>query len=320
MSKIFISGITGQDGSYLTEYLLSLGHEIHGIVRRNSVAENQTGRIGNLRDKITLHYGDMTDYTSLENALKVATPDYVFHLAAQSQVRVSFDIPEYTLEVNAMGAFKLFEACRKVCPSAHIYNAGSSEMFGLSVDVDKYQREITPMNPTSPYGISKVMAFNLTSHYRRAYGMYFANGILFNHTSPRRSTAFVTQKVVRGVISIVNGLSDKLELGDLDTYRDWGHAKDYVEAMWKIVNHSESTDFVIATGITHSVREMCIFVFNYFGLDYKKYVVQNPRLMRAEELPYLRGDSSKAQKLLGWKPKYTFETLLREMIYFEKMK
>jgi len=315
MSKrIFITGINGQDGAYLSEYMLKLGHEVHGIIRRNSVGENQSGRINYLKDKLCLYYGDMTDSCSLENALAKSKPDYVFHLAAQSHVRVSFDIPEYTMDVNGNGTLRLLEICKRICPEAHIYNAATSEIFGLSIDVDNYQRESTPMNPVSPYGISKAMAYNAIRHYRRAYKMFAANGILFNHESPKRSSAFISQKIVRGAINIDRGVSDKLELGNLDSYRDWGHAKDYVRAMWLIANHIEPMDFVIASGESHSVRDMCKLVFEYLGLNYEDYVVQNPKFIRPEELPNLKGDATKAKTILGWQPIYTFETLLYEMI------
>ena len=315
MSKrIFITGINGQDGAYLSEYMLELGHEVHGIIRRNSVGENQVGRIGYLQDKLHLYYGDMTDSFSIEAALEKAKPDYVFHLAAQTQVRVSFDLPEYTMDVNGNGSLRLLKACKKICPNARIYNAATSEVFGLSIDADEFQRESTPMNPVSPYGISKVMAYNTMRHYRRAYKMNISNGILFNHESPKRSSAFISQKVVKAAYRIKKGLQDKLELGNLDAYRDWGHSYDYVRAMWLIANHIEPMDFVIATGVAHSVRDMCKIVFDYFGLNYEDYVVQNPRFMRDEELPYLKGDSTKARTILGWEPTYTFETLLEEMI------
>lgn len=315
MSKrIFITGISGQDGVYLTEYMLELGHEVHGIIRRNSVTENQSPRLEHLRGKVYLYYGDMIDYVSLENALRRSQPDYVFHLAAQSHVRVSFDIPEYTMAVNSDGTLKLLEACRRICPYARIYNAASSEMFGLSVDEDGYQRESTPMNPTSPYGVSKVAAYNMVRHYRRAYNLFACNGILFNHESPVRGSAFVTQKVVKTAVEIHLGLKNILELGNLDASRDWGHAFDYVRAMWQIVNHVEPMDFVISTGRSHTVREMCQVVFSCLGLDYEKYVIQNPRYLRPEELTYLCGDSTKARTILGWEPIYTFRRLMEEMI------
>lgn len=312
--RVFITGISGQDGMYLSEYMLGLGHEVFGIVRRNSIVENQSPRLEHIREQLNLFYGDMMDSTSLENALVKAHPDYVFHLAAQSHVRVSFDIPEYTMAVNGGGTLKLLEACHRICPEARIYNAASSEMFGLSIDNDGFQRESTPMNPTSPYGVSKVEAYNLARHYRRAYNMFVCNGILFNHESPVRGSSFVTQKVIKGAVEIKLGLKDKLELGNLDASRDWGHAFDYVRAMWMIMNHVQPMDFVVATGETHTVREMCEIVFSYLGLDYKEHVIQNPKYIRPEELPYLCGDSTKIKTILGWQPSYAFYYIMEEMI------
>jgi GDPmannose 4,6-dehydratase len=259
-------------------------------------------------------YGDLTDATSIENVLAEVRPDYIFNIGAQSHVRVSFDIPVYTADTNALGALRMLDAYRRICPKAKYYQASSSEMFGLSVDPDNFQRESTPMNPTSPYGVAKVFAYNMTRHYRRAYGLHACNGILFNHESPRRGSNFVTQKVVMEAVKIKAGMSDRLELGNLATNRDWGHSYDYVRAMWLIVNHLQPMDFVVATGETHSVREMCEVVFGYLGLDYTKYVTQNPKYMRPEELPYLRGDSTKIRTILGWQPTYTFESLMKEMV------
>jgi GDPmannose 4,6-dehydratase len=313
MSKVLLTGINGQDCSYLAEYLLELGYSVYGIIRRHSDTLNQQSRIDGIRDKITTFYGDMTDATSLENVLSEVRPDYIFNIAAQSHVRISFDVPVYTAETNAIGALKLLDAYRRICPRAKYYQASSSEMFGLSVDPDNFQRESTPMNPTSPYGCAKVFAYNMTRHYRRAYGLHACNGILFNHESPRRGINFVTQKVVIEAVRIKLGLSSGLELGNMDSFRDWGHSYDYVRAMWLIVNHRQPMDFVVATGETHSVREMCETVFGYLDLDYKDYVTQNPKYMRAEELPYLRGDSTKIRTILGWQPAYTFESLMHEM-------
>jgi GDPmannose 4,6-dehydratase len=313
--KVFITGISGQDGSYLTEYMLSLGHEVYGIVRRSSVPENQQSRIDFLRNRIKVFYGDLTDQTSIEKILTEVKPDYIFNLASQSHVRISFDIPQYTVMVNTLGVLNVLEAYKRICPEAKFYQASSSEMFGLSIDGDK-QSETTVMNPTSPYGCAKLGAYNLVRHYRRAYGLHACNGILFNHESPRRGSNFVTQKVVKAAVRIKLGLQSGLELGNMDSYRDWGHSFDYVRAMWKIINHKPD-DFVIATGETHSVRDMCDVVFSYLGLDYKKHVTQNPAFMRAEELPYLRGDATKARTVLGWSPTYTFETLMKEMVDYE---
>jgi GDPmannose 4,6-dehydratase len=314
MAKALLTGINGQDCSYLAEYLLEMGHEVYGIIRRHSDTLNQQSRLDNIRDKIHVYYGDMTDATSIENVLREVMPDYIFNIAAQSHVRISFDIPVYTADVNALGALRLLDAYRRICPKAKYYQASSSEMFGLSVDEDKFQRESTPMNPTSPYGCAKVFAYNMTRHYRRAYGLHACNGILFNHESPRRGTNFVTQKVVMSAVKIKLGLEKSLELGNLDSFRDWGHSYDYVRAMWLIVNHIEPMDWIVATGETHSVREMCELVFDYLGLDYRDYVTQNPKFMRAEELPYLRGDSTKIRTVLGWQPKYSFEALMVEMV------
>ena len=311
--KALIIGISGQDGSYLAEHLLEQGIEVHGMVRRHSVAENQAYRLVHIQHKITTHYGDLTDQTSIEKLLTDLRPDYIFNLAAQSHVRISFDIPQYTFQVNALGVLNLLEAYRRICPQAKFYQASSSEMFGLSVDGD-CQSEKTTMNPTSPYGCAKVAAYNLVRHYRRAYHLHACNGILFNHESPRRGANFVTQKVVMGAVRIKKGLQDKLELGNMDSFRDWGHSYDYVRAMWKIVNHVKADDFVVATGETHSVREMCDVVFSYLDVDYREYIVHNKDFMRPEELPYLRGDSTKAQIILGWSPTYTFEGMMREMV------
>jgi GDPmannose 4,6-dehydratase len=312
--RVFLTGINGQDCSYLAEYLLELGHDVYGIIRRHSDTLNQQSRIESIRNRIRVFYGDMTDATALENVLSEVMPDYIFNIAAQSHVRISFDIPVYTCDVNALGALRLLDAYRRICPKAKYYQASSSEMFGLGVDPDGYQRETTPMNPTSPYGCAKVFAYNMTRHYRRAYGLHACNGILFNHESPRRGTNFVTQKVIMEAVKIKLGLSDKLELGNIDSFRDWGHSYDYVRAMWLIVNHIQPMDFVVATGETHSVREMCETVFGYLNLDYKDYVVQNPKFMRAEELPYLRGDSTKIRTVLGWEPTYTFKEIMHEMV------
>tara|TARA_Y100000114_G_C11755366_1_gene326581 strand:- start:1737 stop:2705 length:969 start_codon:yes stop_codon:yes gene_type:complete len=312
--KALITGISGQDGSYLSEYLLSLDYEVYGMFRRHSVAENQNYRLHNLDDRIEGFYGDMLDYPSINKIIKCIKPDEIYNLAAMSHVRISYDVPSFTIKTNALGVLHLLEVYRVECPKAKFYQASSSEMFGNSVDEDGVQRLTTPMNPVSPYGCSKVMAYNLVRHYRNAYNLHACNGILFNHESPRRGSNFVTNKVVKGAVSIKKGLIDKLELGNLDSYRDWGHSKDYVKAMHKIINYHLPDEFIIASGETHSVRDLCKFVFNKLDLDYTDHVIQNPKFMRAEELKYLKGDPSKAKRLLGWKPEYTFETMLEEMI------
>lgn len=311
--KAFITGISGQDGSYLSQYLVSLGYEVHGIVRRNSTPENQHSRIDPFMESITVYYGDLLDQGSMEKLLDTIQPDEIYNLAAQSHVRISSDIPQFTIQTNALGVVNIMEAYKRACPNARFYQASSSEMFGLSVDEDKYQRESTPMNPVSPYGCSKVFGYNFVRHYRRAFGLHACNGILFNHESPRRGSNFVTNKVVKTACQIKLGLAESLEMGNMDSYRDWGHSKDYVRAMHAIVNHDVADDFVVATGETHSVRQMCEVVFSHLDMDYKQYVSQNPKFLRPEELPYLRGDSSKLRNTIGWEPQYTFEQMMHEM-------
>ena len=311
--KAFITGISGQDGSYLAEYLLELGYEVHGMIRRNSVAENQQYRLDSIRDKITVHYGDLLDQTSIEKILTEVKPDEIYNLAAQSHVRISYDIPQFTAQSNAVGVLNMLEAYKRLCPTAKFYKASSSEMFGLTVEDDNFQRETTVMNPVSPYGCAKVFRYNIVRHYRRAHNLHACNGILFNHESPRRGSNFVTSKVVKGACMIKLGLQDKLELGNMDSFRDWGHSKDYVRAMHLIINHDVPDDFVVSTMQTRSVRDMCEVVFKHIGLDYKDYVTQNPIYLRSEELPYLKGDSSKIRTTLGWKPTYEFEEMMYEM-------
>jgi GDPmannose 4,6-dehydratase len=316
MKKALITGINGQDGSYLSEYLLSLGYEVHGIVRRHSVAENQNHRLvkHGTSNKVITHYGDLLDYPSLVRIVSKVMPDEIYNLGAMSHVRVSFDMPSFTIQTNALGVLNMLEVYRTICPNAKFYQASSSEMFGNSVDEDGVQRLLTPMNPVSPYGCSKVMGYNLVRHYRHAYGLHACNGILFNHESPRRGTNFVTNKVVRGAVAIKKGLENTLELGNMDSYRDWGHSKDYVRAMHMIVNHESPEEFIVATGETHSVRDLCETVFSKLNLNYRDYVVQNPKFMRPEELKYLKGDPSKAKEILGWNPDYTFSSMIDEMI------
>jgi len=307
-----ITGISGQDGSYLSEYLLSKGYEVHGIIRRHSISENQDGRIKDLN--VITHYGDLLDIPSLNRIISEVLPDEVYNLGAQSHVRVSFDIPAFTIQTNAIGVLNMLEVCRANVPNVKFYQASSSEMFGNSIDEDGTQRLTTPLNPVSPYGCSKVLGYNLVRHYRNAYNMHCCNGILFNHESPRRGSNFVTNKIVKSAVEIKKGLLKTLELGNLDSSRDWGHAHDYVRAMHMIVNHDVADEFIVATGEAHSVRELCEFVFSRLGMDYRDYVVQNPKFMRPEELKYLKGDPSKARKVLGWEPSYTFESMFDEMI------
>jgi GDPmannose 4,6-dehydratase len=314
--KAFITGIGGQDGSYLAEYLLELGYEVYGMIRRNSIAENQQSRIEDIKDNVNVFYGDLLDPGSLDRLFKDIKPDEIYNLAAQSHVRVSYDIPQFTTQTNALGVLNVLESYRRICPEAKFYQASSSEMFGSSVDDDGFQRETTIMNPVSPYGCSKVFGYNIVRNYRNAYKLHATNGILFNHESPRRGSNFVTNKVVKTAVEIKLGLANKLVLGNLDSYRDWGHSKDYIKAMHMIINHTKPDDFVVSTMATHSVREMVEYVFNYLDLDLNKYVSQDKKFFRSEELKYLKGDSTKIRETLGWKPIYTFETMLDEMIEY----
>jgi len=315
MKKALITGINGQDGSYLAELLLEKGYEVWGILKRNSVAENQTARIpDHIFNSIKLEYADMTDMSSLVRVLQLCMPDEIYNLAAQSHVRISFDQPLYTTESVANGTLKLLEAMRLICPEARFYQASSSEMFGNNIDEDGYQRETTPMNPVSPYGCAKVFAYNICRNYRNAYDLFISNGILFNHESPRRGTNFVTNKVVKEAVKIKLGLSDKLALGNLKASRDWGHAKDYVIAMWLMLQHDKADDFVCSTGVSHSVQDLVEYVFNKLDLDWKDYIKVDPKYYRSEELEYLKGDCTKAVNELKWQHEYTFESMLDEMI------
>ena len=319
MKKALITGISGQDGSYLAEYLLSLNYEVYGIIRRHSVSENQDYRLRDIDKRINLHYGDLLDVPSLTRIVSEVRPDEIYNLAAMSHVRISFDMPSFTIQTNAMGVLNLLEVYKNIVPNAKFYQASSSEMFGNSVDEDGIQRLNTPMNPVSPYGCAKLLAYNLVRHYRNAYGLHACNGILFNHESPRRGSNFVTNKVVKTAVEIKKGKTDKLILGNLDSHRDWGHSKDYVKAMNMLLNYDKPEEWIISTGKTYSVRDLCEYVFNKLGMDYRDYVEQDPKFMRPEELKYLKGDSSKARSVLGWKPDYTFEQMMDEMIeYWDK--
>ena len=320
MKKALITGINGQDGSYLAEFLLDKGYEVFGTLKRNSVAENQTARLDNVYDKIKLFYADLTDLSSLISVIQQTQPDEIYNLAAQSHVRISFDQPIYTAQVTGIGTLNMLEAVRLIKPNAKIYQASSSEMFGNSIDSDGFQRETTPMNPVSPDGCAKVYSYNICRNYRNSYNMFISNGILFNHESPRRGTNFVTNKVVKEAVKIKKGLSNKLSLGNLDATRDWGHAKDYVEAMWRILQLEEPNDYVCATGISHTVRELCEYVFTKLDLDYNDYVVMDKKFLRPEELHDLKGDPSKLKQHTNWTTEYTFETMLNEMIDYWMIK
>jgi GDPmannose 4,6-dehydratase len=316
--KALITGINGQDGSYLAEFLLDKGYEVWGTVKRNSVSETQSTRIEHLRSKklINLEYADLTDMASLVRVLQMFKPDEIYNLAAQSHVRVSFDQPIYTANATGIGTLNLLEAVRMVSQNSKIYQASSSEMFGNSIDKDGFQRETTPMNPVSPYGCAKVFSYNICRNYRNSYGMKIWNGILFNHESPRRGTNFVTNKVVKAAVRIKLGLQDKLSIGNLSATRDWGHAKDYVRAMWMMLQTDKPDDYVCATGISHSVMDLCKYVFDGLDLNYLDYIKVDEKHFRPEELEDLKGDSTKLREELSWCPEYTFETMIDEMIEY----
>jgi len=320
MKTALITGITGQDGSYLAELLLSKGYEVHGVVRRASTFN--TDRIDHLyldphlpEARLFLHYGDLADATSLRTILEKVTPDEVYNLAAQSHVRVSFDEPEYTADIVALGTLRLLDSVRdyvrRTGANVRFYQAGSSEMFGAAPGP---QNEDTPFIPRSPYAVGKVAAHWFGVNYREGYNLFVANGILFNHESPRRGENFVTRKVTRSVGRIKYGLQEKLYLGNLDAVRDWGFAGDYVEAMWLMLQHDQPDDFVIATGEAHSIRDLLDTAFGYADLDWKDYVVTDERHFRPTEVDYLRGDASKARKILGWEPKVHFKNLIEMMV------
>jgi GDPmannose 4,6-dehydratase len=317
--RALITGITGQDGSYLAELLLTKGYEVHGIVRRAS--SFNTGRLQQIYEDIhepdpnlILHYGDLSDGTGLSNIVFSIEPDEIYNLGAQSHVRVSFDQPIYTVDIDALGTLRLLEAARQLHrrKDIRLYQASSSEMFGKVHEVP--QNETTPFHPRSPYACAKVYSFYQTVNYREAYGMFACNGILFNHESPRRGETFVTRKITRAATRIREGLQDKLFLGNLDAKRDWGYAKDYVEAMWLMLQQDEPDDFVIATGETHSVQEFLELTFKEVGLPWREYVEMDPRYLRPSEVDLLLGDASKTKQKLGWQPKTSFNELVRIMV------
>ncbi|MGI8838935.1 MAG: GDP-mannose 4,6-dehydratase [Pyrinomonadaceae bacterium] len=317
MKKALITGITGQDGSYLAELLLEKGYEVHGIIRRASTFN--TGRIDHLyKDphingvQLFLHYGDIADSTNLIKLLYRIQPDEVYHLAAQSHVRVSFDIPEYTGDVTALSTVRILEAMRETGSKSKFYQASSSEMFGKVQEVP--QRETTPFYPRSPYGAAKLYAHWITVNYRESYGLFTSSGILFNHESPRRGETFVTRKITRAAVRIKAGQQKKLYLGNLDAKRDWGYAKEYVEAMWLMLQQDEPDDYVIATGETHSVSEFLEEAFSYLDLDWREYVELDPKYLRPTEVDLLIGDAGKAKRKLNWEPKVTFKELVHLMV------
>jgi len=320
MKKALITGITGQDGSYLAELLLEKGYEVHGIKRRASLFNTQ--RVDHIyqdpharEQRFVLHYGDLSDSSNLTRILQQVRPDEVYNLGAQSHVAVSFEAPEYTADVDALGTLRLLEAIRFLGleRTTRFYQASSSELYGLVQESP--QRETTPLHPRSPYGISKVAGFDLTRNYREAYDMFCVNGILFNHEGPRRGFEFVTRKISNTVARIKLGVASELRLGNLEAQRDWGHAKDYVHAMYLMLQQPEPDDYVVATGTAHSVAEFCELAFAEVDLDYRKYIVTDERFRRPAEVDQLIGDASKAREVLGWTPSYTFEELVREMVH-----
>jgi GDPmannose 4,6-dehydratase len=309
--KAFITGISGQDGSYLSEYLLSLGYEVHGIIRRHSVSESQDIRVANL--PVKTYYGDLADQSSLERLLTEVQPDEIYNLAAQSHVRVSFDIPQFTCQTNSIGVLNILEAYRKCCPKAKFYQASSSEMYGSACDEDGFQRETTPMHPVSPYGVSKLFAYHMVNLYAKSYGLYCCSGILFNHSGPRRGEAFVEQKIVKAAVRIAKGLQDKLELGNLNASRDFGHSEDYVRAMHLILQQEKADNYVVSSGETHAIADVVRYVFAKLNLHPNKYCNIDDHLKRPNELPYLKGDSSRI-RALGWEPEWDFESMLSDMV------
>jgi len=317
MKRALITGITGQDGSYLADLLLGKGYEVHGIIRRASTFN--TSRIDHLYAdphingvRMFLHYGDLSDSVNLVKLLYELKPDEIYHLAAQSHVRVSFDIPEYTSDITGVGTIRILEAIREAEIRSRFYQASSSEMFGKAQSVP--QTEKTPFWPRSPYGVAKVFSFWATVNYRESYGLRASNGILFNHESPRRGETFVTRKISRAVAAIKHDLQNELFLGNLDAKRDWGYAPEYVEGMWRILQHDQGDDFVLATGETHTVREFAETAFAHVDLDWKKYVKHDLRYERPAEVDLLIGDASKAKKILDWEPKVRFHDLVRIMV------
>lgn len=320
MKKALITGITGQDGSYLAELLLDKGYEVHGIIRRSS--SFNTGRIEHLYQdfheddtRVFLHYGDLTDSSALSRLLEKIEPDEIYNLAAQSHVRVSFDIPEYTADVAGLGTIRILDAIKETKIKTKFYQASTSELYGKAAETP--QTEKTPFYPRSPYACAKLYSYWITVNYRESYDMFACNGILFNHESPRRGETFVTKKITHAIARILKKEQDKLYLGNLEAKRDWGYAKDYVEAMWLMLQQEKAEDYVIATGETHSVREFLDEAFGLVGLDWKKHVEIDERYYRPAEVDLLLGDSSKAKEKLGWKPKTTFKELVKIMVEYD---
>lgn len=318
MRKALITGVTGQDGSYLAELLISKGYEVHGVVRRASTTN--TTRLAHIYNHplFKTHYGDLGTLANLSRIMAEVMPDEVYNLAAQSHVRISFDVPEYTADITGVGVLRMLEAVRKACPNARFYQAGSSEMYGRVQETP--QRETTPFYPRSPYGCAKVYGHWITKNFRESFGMFACNGVLFNHESPRRGDNFVTRKITRAAARIASGRQDTLYLGNLEAKRDWGYAKEYAEAMWAMLQHDTPDDYVIATGETHSVRELLDVAFGHLNLTWEKHVRIDDKLFRPTEVDLLVGDPSKAKKVLGWEPKTTFEELVKLMVDHDELK
>lgn len=326
MTKKAILTGAGQDTSYLCEHLLEQGVKPYVMIRRNSIAENQHNRLDHLGNKIEFFYGDVTDQVSMDRNFKTIQPDYIYNLAAQSNVGISFQIPVFTTQANAIGTLNVLESFKNNCPNAKFYQASSSEMWGTSVDADGVQRlgeedangspTGTRFDPVSSYGAAKYFAFNMVRMYRKSYGLFASNGVLMNHESPRRASNFVTAKIVKEACAIKLGKSKELRLGNLKSKRDWGHSRDFTLGMTKILNHDKPLDILICTGETRSVEDFCRITFEKLDLDYKQFVISDPKYYRPNELPYLKGDPSRMKEILGWEPKTTFEQMINEMIVF----
>lgn len=308
--KALITGVSGQDGSYLAELLLEKGYEVHGTIRRSS--SFNTGRIDHIFDRLSLHYADLTDSSSINHILRTIEPEEIYNLGAQSHVRTSFDVPEYTANVDALGTLRILEAIRELKLRPRFYQASSSELYGIPFEVP--QDENTKFHPRSPYGVSKLFGYYATVNYRESYGLHASNGILFNHESPRRGETFVSRKITKAAAKIKRGLQDRLLLGNLDAKRDWGYAKEYVEAMWLMLQRPEPDDYVVATGETHTVKEMLDHAFGMLDLDWEQFVEIDPKYFRPAEVDILKGDASKAERLLGWKAKTHFRDLVSLMV------
>ena len=309
-----ITGISGQDGSYLTEYLLARNYEIHGLVRHHSQMDRHLHRINHLLDSINIERGDILDAIAVEKFIRSVQPDEIYHLAAQSDVHLSFQLPSFTTKTNVIGTINVLEACKQASRYCKFYNASSSEIFGNNKDEDDFQRETTTMGPITPYGCGKLFTHHFVKNYRRTYQMFAVNGVAFNHESPRRGTNFVTTKIIKAAKRIKKGKQRELRLGNLEASRDWGHAKDYVAAMHLMMHHKEPDDFVLASGKSHTIRELCEYVFKKLDMDYAKYVTGDDKLLRPEDRQHVKGDPKRAKEMLKWIPEYTFESTLDEMI------